>query len=742
MLAHGSMATQVPETVSVEKRAIQWPNRILAPYIYLSQWGAFDIASCIDATGVKLWTLAFITGNDWGEPCWGGSDSIDTPFYSNYINLIRSKGGDVIISFGGAAGHELALVSKNEWELADKYQKVINKYNVNYIDVDIEGGAITNYDSIERRSKALKILRDRNPNLIIAYTLPCAPFGLVDAGIYTIKSAVWNGLKLDVINLMTMDYGGTSNPATGMGGYAISAAEGAYKQCTDAGLRNFKMGITPMIGKNDVPEEIFRVEDARQVTEYAKTHDFIRLIAYWSINRDTNVWGALYASSQITQKKFEFVNTFKSWIQTDGSTSAPAAVIIPVVKPPVLGVPDNVLSPYVDLLLWPTHDINKVSAAAGTKWFTLSYIVADSLSNPSWGGNVLMGEKFYMDYITKLRDNGGEVIISFGGPEGKTLAQTNTDLALLQQKYQDVINAYSLKWIDFGINGAALSDTAANDRRSKALSGLRKYNPGLKISFTLPATPTGLTAPAVDVLKSAKNNGLALDVVNVLALNFDNAQNKMSAYAKTAVENAYAQVQNVGLSSKMGITTMIGQQDIETIVFSVADAKDLALYAKTKSWITFMSYWSSNRDVNNIDGPLYASSKVTQADFDFAKAYMTWLDGTVPKTTTTTTKTMTTTTTTAAPSKVTLPVSDLAVPTRMFAPYCDVLLWPTFQVSQAAIETKNKWYTLAFITANGAGNPAWGSSIDINEKFYLGEITKLRELGGDVIISFGGAIGT
>ena len=104
MLMYGTMANEAPEIATVEKRAIQWPNRILAPYVYLYQWGAFDIASCIDATGVKLWTLAFITGNDWGHPTWGGSDSIDIPFYSNYINTIRSKGGDVIISFGGAAG--------------------------------------------------------------------------------------------------------------------------------------------------------------------------------------------------------------------------------------------------------------------------------------------------------------------------------------------------------------------------------------------------------------------------------------------------------------------------------------------------------------------------------------------------------------------------------------------------------------------------------------------------------------
>ena len=58
---------------------------------------------------------------------------------------------------------------------------------------------------------------------------------------------------------MAMDYGPGSAPdgANSMGKYAISAAESAFNQVTAAGLTNFKIGVTAMIGKNDVAGEVF-----------------------------------------------------------------------------------------------------------------------------------------------------------------------------------------------------------------------------------------------------------------------------------------------------------------------------------------------------------------------------------------------------------------------------------------------------------------------------------------------------
>ena len=80
-------------------------------------------------------------------------------------------------------------------------------------------------------------------------------------------------------------------------------------------------------------------------------------------------------------------------------------------------------------------------------------------------------------------------------------------------------------------------------------------------------------------------------------------------------------------------------------------------------------------------------------------------------------------------------------PSRVFAPYCDVLLWPTFDISSTAAAVKNKHFTLAFITADGGGKASWGGMVPLAQNFYSQYISQLRQLGGDVIVSFGGANG-
>jgi hypothetical protein len=81
-----------------------WPPNIVAPYIYLSRSDPYKWKNNKAVSGIKHWTLCFLTADGQGNPAWGGWDSIDNPFYSNYIGGIRSDGGDVIISFGGASG--------------------------------------------------------------------------------------------------------------------------------------------------------------------------------------------------------------------------------------------------------------------------------------------------------------------------------------------------------------------------------------------------------------------------------------------------------------------------------------------------------------------------------------------------------------------------------------------------------------------------------------------------------------
>jgi hypothetical protein len=182
-------------------------NKICAVYIDITQWPPFDAVACSKACGQKYFTLAFIVADN-KQASWGGYYNLRTtspPWYLDQITTLRALGGDVIISFGGAAGQELAQVITDIPTLVAEYQKVIDTYKVKILDFDIEGSALIG-PSIDTRNKALVILKQKNPGLKIHYTLPVMPDGLDNNGNAVIVNAKQNGLEIDLLNIMAMDF--------------------------------------------------------------------------------------------------------------------------------------------------------------------------------------------------------------------------------------------------------------------------------------------------------------------------------------------------------------------------------------------------------------------------------------------------------------------------------------------------------------------------------------------------------
>ena len=70
---------------------------------------------------------------------------------------------------------------------------------------------------------------------------------------------------------------------------------GTRGQLTSIGL-NAKVGVTPMIGVNDVKNEIFRVEDATQLVRFAEAKGLGRL-SMWSATRDKQCAGGTQKSA-------------------------------------------------------------------------------------------------------------------------------------------------------------------------------------------------------------------------------------------------------------------------------------------------------------------------------------------------------------------------------------------------------------------------------------------------------------
>ena len=300
-------------------------SKVFAPYIDMGLTVDWQLTTIQQQSGIKVFTLGFVVGNGGCTPTWGGVGATvanDTlPNGTTMLSLIqgvRAAGGDVIISFGGASGTELALGCTTVSSLQAAYQAVLNKYSVNSstpvrLDFDIEGGATTDQASITRRNQAVKGLKSANPSLVISYTLPVLPTGLVASGVNILNSVKADGLSLDVVNVMAMDYGSANDNGGQMGLSAQQAANNTHNQVVAAGL-TATIGVTPMIGINDVNTEFFQLSDAQSLLNFANANSYITRLSMWSVARDNgSCAGQGFASptcSGIAQSNWAFSNIF------------------------------------------------------------------------------------------------------------------------------------------------------------------------------------------------------------------------------------------------------------------------------------------------------------------------------------------------------------------------------------------------------------------------------------------------
>lgn len=309
-------------TVSAPAVGTTWPQSFFAPYVDATAWPTYDFVAAARTQGIKYFTLAFIVAGPSKEPSWGGYQAYDVigSDFSNTmksnINTLRGLGGDVMVSFGGAANQELAQVITTMPALTSAYQSVIDAYGLTHIDFDIEGAAVADRTSIDRRSQAIAALQQSaaaaGKELSVTFTLPVLPTGLTADGLYLLQSAKKYGVTIAGVNIMAMDYGDSAapNPSGQMGSYAIASVNSLFTQLqgiygtqkTDAQLWHM-IGITPMIGVNDVVTEVFTPQDAQQLLAFARQKG-IGELSMWSLNRDQP------GGSGISQQAFDFSKIF------------------------------------------------------------------------------------------------------------------------------------------------------------------------------------------------------------------------------------------------------------------------------------------------------------------------------------------------------------------------------------------------------------------------------------------------
>ncbi|MCL7429942.1 chitinase, partial [Streptomyces sp. YS415] len=288
-------------------------------------------------------------------------------------------------------------------------------------------------------------------------------------------------------------------------------------------------------------------------------------------------------------------------------------------------------APYVDTSLYPAFDLLSTAEATGVKDYNLAFVTDGGGCTPKWGGVTDLASDAVAAQISALRAKGGDVRVSFGGAAGSELATTCSSADALAAAYGKVVDAYDLTKVDFDVEGGALPDTAANTRRAQAIAKLQKAHPGLDVSFTLPVMPEGLTQPGVDLLADARKNGVGIDTVNIMAMDYGPAYSgDMGTYAEQAATATQAQLKGVlGLSDSaawktVAVTPMIGVNDVVTEIFTVEDAAQLVNFAKAKG-LGWLSMWSATRDKACPGGPKPAAdatcSSVDQDKNAFAKAF-------------------------------------------------------------------------------------------------------------------------
>nr|WP_239070052.1 MULTISPECIES: CBM35 domain-containing protein [unclassified Streptomyces] len=250
------------------------------------------------ATGLKSYTLAFLIPKSGCTPQWEAGNSALGAFTSQ-VNDLKAAGGNVIISFGGAEGGELAQTCTSVSSLTAAYANVASTYGITRLDFDIEGSTLGNTAVNTRRNQALAALQAQNPNIEVDYTLAVDPSGLESDTLNLLKDAKSKGVKINLVNIMTMDFGDGENALND----SLSAAKGTAAQLASLyGITTAqaygRMGLTPIAGKND-DNENFTQADAATLEAFAATNG-VQELSFWEVHSYDKASG--YAYSRIFNK--------------------------------------------------------------------------------------------------------------------------------------------------------------------------------------------------------------------------------------------------------------------------------------------------------------------------------------------------------------------------------------------------------------------------------------------------------
>jgi Ricin-type beta-trefoil lectin domain len=275
-----------------------FPAHYAAPYLQISTSDSGDMAADMSVSGDKYYTLAFLVSQSGCTPDWeDGGYSLGT--FNSQISAIQAAGGNVIISSGGAGATELAETCTNVSQLTAAYQNIVNTTGATRLDFDIEDTDLANTSATSLRDQALAALQAQDPAVQVDFTLGVNANGLPTGNgseYAVLQDAKSKGVKVSVVNIMTMDfYDGSNNDL----GDAESAAQatagqlsGLYGISTSAAYN--MMGLTPIAGVNDDGTD-FSISNAQSLESFAASNG-IQELSFWEVDGYDKGTGYQYSS--------------------------------------------------------------------------------------------------------------------------------------------------------------------------------------------------------------------------------------------------------------------------------------------------------------------------------------------------------------------------------------------------------------------------------------------------------------
>ncbi len=275
-------------------------------------------------------------------------------------------------------------------------------------------------------------------------------------------------------------------------------------------------------------------------------------------------------------------------------------------------------APYVDVTLTPTYQF-QLPVNDPARQSVLGFVTASSPSTcaPSWGGAYSLGEANQAlalgARIAQVQGNGGSVVVSFGGQKHTSRAVACQSPATLARAYESVIKAYDLHTIDLDVEGPALDSFAAEQRRAAAVRILEqdaaKAHRRLNVWLTLPVEPNGLQGNALSVVSSMLRDRARFAGVDVMAMDFTHppaSGSTMLDLVERSLTSTHDQLSRLlprygihlggqKIWQLLGVTVMIGQNNLAGERFTVADAEGLRAFARQHG-LGRLSMWSINRD--------------------------------------------------------------------------------------------------------------------------------------------------